>query len=128
MITKSELMDIARFKSIDNLGYAEKDYLLELVLFSLSKNIKQEMVFKGGTALYKFYKLDRFSEDLDFSEVLNINLDSLLKVMLADLSKFSVLAEVSKIKEPFNSILITLRMKGPLYDGNPRTLSSIRIE
>jgi predicted nucleotidyltransferase component of viral defense system len=23
-------------------------------------------IFKGGTALYKFYKLDRFSEDLDF--------------------------------------------------------------
>ena len=128
MITKSELFDTARLKGIDNKGYAEKDYLLELVLFSLSKNMKDELIFKGGTALYKFFKLDRFSEDLDFSGVKEIDIGGLMKKVMNDLSKFNVESEISKIKEPFNSVLITLRIKGQLYDGNSRTVSNIRID
>ena len=128
MITKSELFDTARQKGIDNKGYAEKDYLLELVLFSLSKNMKDELIFKGGTALYKFFKLDRFSEDLDFSGVKEIDIGGLMKKVMNDLSKFNVESEISKIKEPFNSVLITLRIKGQLYDGNSRTVSNIRID
>ena len=128
MITKSELFDTARLKGIDNKGYAEKDYLLELVLFSLSKNMKDELIFKGGTALYKFFKLDRFSEDLDFSGVKEIDIGGLMKKVMNDLSKFNVESEISKIKEPFNSVLITLRIKGQLYEGNSRTVSNIRID
>jgi len=128
MITKSELFDISRLKGITNKGYAEKDYLLELILFSLSKNIKQELIFNGGTALYKFFKLDRFSEDLDFSEVKDIDVDKLIKQVINDISKFNVEAEVSKVKEPFNSVLIILRTKGPLYDGTLKTISNIRID
>ncbi len=128
MITKYELISIARLKGISNIGYAEKDYLLELVLFLLSRNTKQEFVFKGGTALYKFYKLERFSDDLDFSVVGKINLDNLIKKLISDLSKFKIDAEVHRIKEPFNSILISLRLKGPLYTGDPRTMSTIRID
>ena len=128
MIIKTELFDIAKLKGINNKGYAEKDYLLALVLFSLSKNIKQELIFKGGTALYKFFKLDRFSEDLDFSEAKDIDIDKLIKQIINDISKFKVEAEVFKVKEPFNTILITLRTKGPLYDGTLKTLSNIRID
>jgi predicted nucleotidyltransferase component of viral defense system len=128
MITKSELISIAKLKGINNLGYAEKDYLLDLALFLLCKNIKQELIFKGGTALSKIYKFERFSEDLDFSEVKTINIDFLMKRVISDLSKFGIWAEISKMKEPFNSVLITLRIKGPLYDGRPQTLASIRVD
>ncbi len=128
MITKSELFEVARLKGISNVGYAEKDYLLELLLFSLAKNTKQELIFKGGTALYKFYKLERFSEDLDFSEAKATDIDSLIKKTLFDLSKFKVETKVFKVREPFNSILITFRAKGPLYDGRPQTFSSLRVD
>lgn len=127
MITKSELISIARLKGISNIGYAEKDYLLDLVLFLLCRNMKQELIFKGGTALYKIYKFERFSEDLDFSEIETINVDFLMKKVISDLSKFGIGAEISKMKEPFNSVLITLRIKGPLYDGRSQTLAIIRI-
>jgi len=128
MITKSELINAARLKGISNLGYAEKDYLLDLVLFLLCRNMKQELVFKGGTALYKIYKFERFSEDLDFSEIKTININLLMKKIISDLSKFGIVVEIFKMKEPFNSVLITLRAKGPLYDGKPQTLASIRID
>lgn len=128
MITKSELLEIAKLKGISNIGYAEKDYLLELLLFSIAKNTKQELVFKGGTALYKFYKLERFSEDIDFSEAEKSDIDLLIKKTLFDLSKFRVETEFFKVKEPFDSVLITFRTRGPLYDGRPQTFSSLRVD
>ncbi len=128
MITKSELFEIAKLKGISNAGYAEKDYLLELLLFSLAKNTKQELVFKGETALYKFYKLGRFSEDLDFSESETTDIDLLIKKILFDLSKFRVETEVFKVRAPFDSVLITFRARGPLYDGRPQTFSNLGLD
>lgn len=128
MITKKELLDIAKLKGIDNIGYAEKDYLLELVLFLISQNIKNELIFKGGTALYKFYKFERFSEDLDFSEIKTIDIDKLIKIVITDLSKLGIEGRILKKKEPFNSVLTTIRIKGPLYNSTPQTYSNIRID
>lgn len=48
--------------------YIEKDYWITYVLYILfsNENFKEDIVFKGGTALSKCYKLiDRFSEDID---------------------------------------------------------------
>ena len=47
----------------------EKDYLIELTLFYISRDdyLKNAFIFRGGTALKKIYFSDyRFSEDLDF--------------------------------------------------------------
>lgn len=47
---------------------ALKEIIQELVLSGLSRSgFFDEAAFYGGTALRIFYKLDRFSEDLDFS-------------------------------------------------------------
>lgn len=52
----------------------EKDYALSVVLQQISTSgLKDEIVFKGGTALKKAYFAEvRFSEDLDFS-VMNVS-------------------------------------------------------
>ena len=78
--------------------------------------------------MYKFYKLERFSEDLDFSEAEAADIDILIKKTLFDLSKFRVETESFKVRKPFNSVLITFRTKGPLYDGRPQTFSSLRVD
>lgn len=128
MITRHELLDIAKLRGMFNVGYAEKDYLLDLILFSISRNVKQELIFKGGTALYKFYKFERFSEDLDFSEIKQVDVANLIKRICIDLSKFGLQSEVSDIREPFNSVLLTFRINGPLYDGRKQTASTIRVD
>jgi predicted nucleotidyltransferase component of viral defense system len=47
---------------------ALREIMQELVLAGLSRtNFFEKAAFYGGTALRIFYKLDRFSEDLDFS-------------------------------------------------------------
>jgi hypothetical protein len=127
MIALEELQNYKRMKNMD-LGQTEKDYLLELILFILSKETKNNLVFKGGTCLYKFYKLNRFSEDLDFSAIGELNYNSLINSLTAKLSDFGIIAEIKSKKEPFNSILATFHIQGPLYDGNSRSLASVRLD
>lgn len=47
----------------------EKDYLQEMMLSNIYNELDDSLVFKGGTALSKFYKSPRFSDDLDFTFV-----------------------------------------------------------
>ncbi|MBI2632188.1 nucleotidyl transferase AbiEii/AbiGii toxin family protein [Candidatus Pacearchaeota archaeon] len=128
MITIETIKDIARLKHITNLGHAEKDYLLDLILLSISKRTKNELVFKGGTSLFKFYKLDRFSEDLDFTLKKELDIDKLLNEIIIDLRAFGVDVEIKEKKKAYNSFLNTLRIMGPLFNGNQNSLASVRID
>ena len=127
MISKKELQDYARLKGL-TLGNAEKDYLIDIALLSISRNTKNELVFKGGTCLYKFYKLNRFSEDLDFSATHEINIDKLISCIILDFEKFGIKVVLHKKKEQKSSILIILRLEGPLFSGNSATYASIGID
>src|SRR3990167_9382115 len=124
MITKKELQDYARLKGL-TLGNAEKDYLIDIALLSISRNTKNELVFKGGTCLYKFHKLNRFSEDLDFSATDKIDLNKLISSIILDFEKFGVKVVLHKEKEQHNSTLITLRLEDPLFSGSTMTYASI---
>ncbi|MHA1185883.1 MAG: nucleotidyl transferase AbiEii/AbiGii toxin family protein [Candidatus Heimdallarchaeota archaeon] len=57
MISRLELTRIAELKHL-TIRNTERDYLLELLLYALSDD-RRSLVFKGGTALYKFYNLNR---------------------------------------------------------------------
>src|SRR3989338_5246816 len=127
MITKKELAEIARLKGL-NMGNAEKDYLLDVALLSISKNTKNELVFKGGTCLYKFYRLDRFSEDLDFSAIEEIDMEKLISGGISDFEKFGIKATRLMKREPYNSFLISLRIEGPLFAGKPVTYAKLGID
>ena len=127
MITKKELEEIARLKGL-TLGNAEKDYLIDIALLSISKNTKNELVFKGGTCLYKFHRLNRFSEDIDFSATAKISADSIMNKVISDFKKFGINAKLHKKREPYNSILISLRIEGPLYSGVPMSYANIGVD
>ena len=63
MIEKDELLKIGIYEQPYQ---KEKDYVEELFLDEIY-TITGELVFKGGTALSKFYNSIRFYDDLDFS-------------------------------------------------------------
>jgi hypothetical protein len=128
MISIEDLKKIARLKGLKNIGYAEKDYIIDIVLLSISRNTKDELVFKGGTCLNKFYKLDRFSEDLDFTLKDGLNTDILIKKIITDLISFGMESEIKNRKKILDSLMITIRTKGPLYRGTSQSLSNIRID
>jgi len=69
MIDATEIRTLAAQAKIDP-GIIEKDYVLSKVLMALSRIdlFNQSLLFKGGTALRKYYYSEwRFSEDLDFT-------------------------------------------------------------
>ncbi|MBI5064843.1 nucleotidyl transferase AbiEii/AbiGii toxin family protein [Candidatus Woesearchaeota archaeon] len=127
MITRTQLEQIGRLKGI-NLGNTEKDYLLDIALLSISRHIKNELIFKGGTCLYKFHKLTRFSEDLDFSANQKIDIDDLIKKVLRDFENFGIKAHLKKKLEPFDTVLTTLELEGPLFIGTKQSHASIGID
>ncbi|MBI4181844.1 MAG: nucleotidyl transferase AbiEii/AbiGii toxin family protein [Candidatus Aenigmarchaeota archaeon] len=127
MITLEELREKARLKRL-SLGNAEKDYLLSLLLLSVSRRTKDELVFKGGTALYKFYGLNRFSEDADFSAVKDIDHGKLSACISSDMKAFGVDCALKSMREPYNSVVMAFSCRGPLYKGTPLSSSGVRLD
>ena len=122
MITKEELRGYAKLTGL-NLGQAEKDYFQNIILFVLYRAYGTELVFKGGTALKKCYGIDRFSEDLDFTCERRID----EKRLYEGLSRFKLdfEGEVNRYKD---GLKIVLRIKGPLYIGERKSLCRFVID
>jgi predicted nucleotidyltransferase component of viral defense system len=120
MLDYKELRKIAELKNL-SLVNAEKDYLQELILFSLYSKISNELSFKGGTCLYKIYKLDRFSEDLDFTLTKKMDIKKIINKVIADLKLFGIKGKIKEVNEYKNEINIRLLFNGPLYKGGKET-------
>src|SRR3989344_1597644 len=126
MLSKEELIKMKSLLGF-NLGQLEKDYLQHLFLLFLSRHLKDELVFKGGTAIQKAYGLNRFSEDLDFTLNRETNSDELMEKIKKNINDFGFKVE-SKILSSKISKGYRLMIKGPLYDGTERSIASLRIE
>jgi len=107
---------------------AEKDYLQHLFLLFLSRRSKGELIFKGGTALQKAHGLGRFSIDLDFNlGQPDFDIGGLLEKIASDMSRFGYNA-VFGVQDGKSSKPSFLKVKGPLYEGTEKTLSTLRID
>jgi uncharacterized protein len=109
MITKELLNLAAKNKGLVNKEYIEKDYFQDLFLSEICKKTNK-LIFKGGTALYKLYSLERFSEDLDFSIISPFDVKSLIEEIVRGIDG----ASIKQIKETKNSISIKIGFKGIL--------------
>lgn len=96
---KIDLLDRPRLEILNkrglkyNLQDAEKDYFLAIILnIVYDSELKEVLVFKGGTAIYHCY-LDqiRFSKDLDFT--------SRTKLKLSDIENLFSGFEIFKLRE-----------------------------
>lgn len=130
MLTKDEIESYKRF---EDPYLAEKDYLQEIILHEIYSNRRstRSFVFKGGTALSKFYSSDRFSEDLDFMFIGGDEPVSLINDVLDDMvGRLFYPAEF--IKKPSANEFLTmsaeLGIKGPRYNRKPSSLQHIRLE
>lgn len=108
MISKEILQQVGKKKGLSNKEYIEKDYFQDLLLFNIYKKTNM-LIFKGGTALYKFYGLGRFSEDLDFSLIKeNVDIEKIISEAIVGIDG----ATIKDIKKTKNSILIKIGFKG----------------
>ena len=113
LLSKQQLSLINKNTLKYRLAEAEKDYFLAIVLNCIyNSNLKNKLVFKGGTALYHCYLPQfRFSEDLDFtSTVKDITLENIVDVL-----KLEDFLEVKKHYVSNKTLKIEkLRYQGPL--------------
>lgn len=133
---KQRLQRIQKEKGV-NWEIVELDYTLSWVLAAIgeSTEIRDELIFKGGTCLKKCYfgKAYRFSQDLDFTtrpEILDQTLDEyinkvvMLTYQLANSNgiDLEVIAEPYKEKQPhpFNQKAYILRARLP-WQREPMT-------
>lgn len=95
---------------------ALKEIIQEIVLSGLSRGgFFSEAAFYGGTALRIFYKLDRFSEDLDFA-LLKPNKDfDLSKYFIyieKELKAYGLNLEINSKQKSINSNITSAFLKG----------------
>ena len=113
MITKEILEATAKKRGLSNKEHIEKDYFQDILLFYIYKQTNL-LVFKGGTALCKLYGLQRFSEDLDFSLMKDLNAEEVIKKILQSINN----TEIKEIKRLKDSLLIKIAFKGILTRHN----------
>ena len=125
MITKNELKEYCVLTGF-NLWQTERDYLQHLFLIFLSKHSSNELLFKGGTALQKVYGLNRFSIDLDFTQIKGINFAELMDKVTKNITDFGYTSKFEEIKTLGNTF--KLKVHGPLYNNTQISASNISIE
>lgn len=112
MITKDMLRAASKKKGLTNTGQMEKDYFQDLFLYHIYKKTNN-LVFKGGTCLYKLYNLPRFSEDLDFTMTGEMDIEKLI----GDIANKTG-SEIKSIKRIKKSLLIKIGFKGIITNYN----------
>jgi predicted nucleotidyltransferase component of viral defense system len=123
LIDTETLKRIAKTKGINNIGFAEKDYFQDIILLGVSREVPN-LVFKGGTALYKTFGLERFSEDLDFSGTINeVNVKRIARYV----TDFGYDTDVS-INQAQTGTLLTFVTRGFLFSGRPESYARVQMD
>lgn len=128
MITMDEVKKAARIKGFPA-GVIEKDYALGWLLYGIYKSeLKDVLVFKGGTALSKAYfpGFWRLSEDLDFTAIKEHDLKESLKLCLEMLSKDVMEFELGSFHANPEHIIAEIRFRGPLGKNGIRVDISLK--
>ena len=91
----------------------EKHYVQALALNALSE---LPLAFKGGTYLWFFHGLKRFSEDLDFTAIAELK-DNIPVATSRALALFGVENEVKAVYDNASTLSFRIAAKGPLNTG-----------
>jgi len=109
LIEKKELLEIAKLKGL-KAWQQEKHYIQALILETLAE---QPLVFKGGTYLWFFHGLQRFSEDLDFTEKEELS-KNLPETVSKYLELYGIENSVKTIADSETTLSFRISAKGPL--------------
>jgi predicted nucleotidyltransferase component of viral defense system len=124
LIREKELAEIASTRGI-SLRNIERDYLLDVCLHAVSR-YRMALVLKGGTALYKFHGLGRFSEDLDF--VLGkrrLDLERVRDTVVRSCELLGIGWVLGRFDRYRNETNMDLHLRGPLYDGRKESMTRV---
>lgn len=103
-------------KTIEDEKNIMKEIMQEIVLCGLSRaGFFNKAAFYGGSALRIFYGLDRFSEDLDFSlmvEDQNFNLESYFPTLIKEVKAYGLNVQIQNKEKKNKSNIKSAFLKG----------------
>lgn len=123
MLTEEEIRRIAKRRNM-SVGLTEKDYVIEWLLKGIYESeIKNNLIFKGGTAIKKVYFQEtwRFSHDLDFTALCidSENVRNELEGVFKDIEgKSSLKLDFKSFHVTPGSIIANVQFSGPLNAKN----------
>ncbi|MGC8686959.1 MAG: nucleotidyl transferase AbiEii/AbiGii toxin family protein, partial [Thermoplasmata archaeon] len=112
MISKDNIISLSKLHGIRT-WQEEKRYMQELILNSL---FNEPLILKGGTYLWLFHGLRRFSEVLDFTANGKIK-DNISNTVLQNISLLGINNELKIINNNDLSLSFRIISNGPLYTG-----------
>ena len=111
-----QMLSKYNIKNTEDKINALKEVIQEIVLSGLSRGkFFDEAAFYGGTALRIFYKLNRFSEDLDFTLIFpnkNFNLENYFSFVENELKSYGLNLKVTKKEKNNSSNIDSAYVKG----------------
>jgi predicted nucleotidyltransferase component of viral defense system len=125
--------DLELYTNFPDPYQVEKDYLQDMLLGEIysKKFTSNSLVFKGGTALSKFYNSGRFSEDLDFNILANGSSTSELATKIEHVLLSAPYKPIN-LQRPsinkFETLTLEISFQGPRYNGKLSTLQHISLE
>lgn len=114
MISKENVVETSRINGLKPYQ-TEKKYLLLLTLRSIASGYEDSLIFKGGTSLFLFYGLNRFSEDLDFTLTKDISFKELFAAVSSDLKLIGIENEYKILSDNDTGFSARIKARGPLY-------------
>jgi len=121
LLTKEDLLRLAKARGI-GIWQEEKRYAQALVIYGLRN---WPIVMKGGTYLWLFHGLNRFSDDLDFTQLGKI--DESIEDLKLSLELFGAKSSVKLIKDDEYVLMFRVSIRGPLYTSE-KDICHVRVE
>lgn len=112
MIKKEELLRISKIAGMKP-HQQEKHYIQTVVLRSIYSEFNP--AFKGGTALMFVHGLNRFSDDLDFTDPKIPGVKTVLKTVNDDLEYLGIRARTRVLSDKGIGLSFKISAEGPLY-------------
>jgi predicted nucleotidyltransferase component of viral defense system len=123
-LLREQLVPIARRDGVP-LHAVERDYIEHLLLRHAGR---EPLTLKGGTCLRIVHGSPRYSEELDFDAQARDSVLRLLREAVDRLGDYGIRAEIVERVGREKVLHAILRFEGPLFDGNPRSRGSVRLE
>ncbi|MEQ9715274.1 MAG: nucleotidyl transferase AbiEii/AbiGii toxin family protein [Candidatus Asgardarchaeum sp.] len=122
MLTINDLKKYAFKRRLKNLELIRKDYLQDVVLFILYSQVSSKILFKGGTAIWKIMKGERFSEDIDLEIRKNMFFGNSLAEYLT-LWGFDV--EILKEKKTSNAYYVKFKISAKNFGSSDLSIEAV---
>jgi predicted nucleotidyltransferase component of viral defense system len=116
LLREEELVRLARLRRLKP-WQEEKRYVQALIMYAVSE---WPLVMKGGTYLWFFHGLNRFSEDLDYTAAGRVDASRAEEVAEV-LSLFGVVSTVKVLKDDEYTLTIRVAARGPLFKSEKDT-------